>query len=81
MALRGSITFTLLRKHMYHNAFRITSCLLEHFDHRLDIVSVYGSEISDTHIFKKHARNNELLETALVLLQFINDRNTAGKLV
>ena len=66
---------------MDNDTLRITSRLFEHLDHGFDVMPVNRTEISDPHILEEHSGNNELFETALVFLQFVNYSNTARKFV
>ena len=69
MPFRRKIAVSLFCNDMNNNAFIDLPGLGEHLLHGLDVVTVHRSEIGQSHILKKHPRDNQLLKTALVTLQ------------
>ena len=60
-----SITSALFRKDMDNHRSLHSFCLIKKLHHLTHIMAVYRSKISQTHIFKKHSGNDQLLNTAL----------------
>lgn len=46
----------------------------DHLFYGLDIMTVHRSQISDAHIFKEHARNQQLLDGIFGLLHLLHQR-------
>ena len=60
-----SITSALFRKDMDNHRSLHSFCLIKKLHHLTHIMAVYWPQISQTHIFKKHSGNDQLLNTAL----------------
>ena len=67
MALCRSITVSLLREDMKDHGSFDPLGFFQRPHHLADVVTVHGAQIGKTHIFKKHARNKQLLEAVLCL--------------
>ena len=67
MALCRSITFSLLREDMKDHGSFDSLGFFQRPHHLADVVTVHRAQIGKTHIFKKHARNKQLLEAVLCL--------------
>ena len=61
---RRLIAFSLFRQHVYHNRPVYFRSLFKDPQHVLNIMSVYRSQIGDSHIFENHSRYKELFQTA-----------------
>ena len=68
MAHGRFIPSAFLRQHMDQYWTFHFPCLIEHLDHTAAVMAVDGSQIFDPHILKEHARNNELFDTVLCLV-------------
>ena len=65
MLLRGKESLALFRDGMdQHGAFHSLRGV-DHVHHRLHVMSVHGAKISNAHVFKEHARNDQRLQAAL----------------
>ena len=60
-----SVTLSLLGKDMNHHRSLHAFRFIKQFHHLTHIVPVHRSQIGQSHIFKQHSRNKELLDTAL----------------
>ena len=59
------VATSLLCQNMDNNRSFYSLCLIKKFHHLTHIMTVNRSQISQTHIFKKHSGNDQLLNTAL----------------
>ena len=81
MALCRKIAPALLCYHMDQNTLGKLARLLKHLYHSLNVMTVHRSKICDTHILKEHARDNQLLHTALIALERIHQLLSSAQLV
>ena len=58
---RKGIPFSFYGTDMYNNGMVEGFCLFDDPCHHFDIMSVKGAQVSDPHIFKDHAGNDQLL--------------------
>ena len=61
---------------MHKNGMIDTLCFINGSLNLFYVVSVYGAEISDAHVFKKHSRNHQLLNGVFRLLYLMNESFT-----
>ena len=70
------VATSLLCQNMDNNRSFYSLCLIKKFHHLTHIMTVNRSQISQTHIFKKHTRYDELLDTALCAAHRIYHRSS-----
>ena len=58
---------------MYENRTREGESTVKELDHRFDIMTVYRTHIHDSHLFKEHTGNEELLDATLGTTDSGND--------
>ncbi len=72
MAYCRLIAPALFGQHMHKHRPVYPGCFLEHRRHFIDVVPVYRAKIEDSHIFKQHARYQQLLYPAFGSADFAN---------
>ena len=72
-------TFTFLRYYMNHNGLVKLPCFAYYLDKSLNVMTVNRSDILNTHILKKHARNKKLFDSAFGLTNLVNEEITASR--
>ena len=76
-----SVSFSFFRNHMHQHRMIHPPGLMEHPYKSAHVMSVHRTQISDTHIFKKHTWNKELFNAAFCPLYLTdNPFSSFGKL-
>ena len=73
MGAGRNIAFSFFRQHMDHYRSFHPFCLVEQLHHLAHIVSVHRAQVGKSHIFKKHSRDEQLLDAAFGLAHSIHN--------
>ena len=79
MELRRPVALALLRHHVDDDGVVQPFRLPEDPDHAPDIVAVHRTQIGDPHILEQHARDQELLDAVLGILDLPDDMGTDAR--